>query len=147
MLQPIELGPAPEPEIARDLVRRVLPFAPVVVAAAAVPWGWPGASSAAYALVLVLANFVLAAAIVSWAARISLAALMGAALGGYVVRLALVGFAVWIVKDGGWVEPVALGLTLVIAHLGSLVWELRFVSMSLAHPGLKPAVTPKEPTP
>jgi hypothetical protein len=42
------------------------------------------------------------------------------------------------VQDAGWVEPTALGLTLVVTHLGLLVWELRFVSISLAHPGLRP---------
>ena len=35
-----------------------------------------------------------------------------------------------------------LGITLVASYLGLLFWELRYVSISLAHPGLKP--TPKE---
>jgi hypothetical protein len=47
---------------------------------------------------------------------------------------------VLLVRDAGWVEPLALGLTLVVAHLGLLFWELRYVSISLAHPGLKPGV-------
>jgi hypothetical protein len=50
--------------------------------------------------------------------------------------------AVLLVKDAGWVEPLALGLTLVVAHLGLLFWELRYVSISLAHPGLKPSPLP-----
>src|SRR3546814_12403245 len=74
------------------------------------------------------------------AARISYGALMGAALFGFLIRLALVSAAVLLVRDAGWVEPVALGLTLVVAHLGLLFWELRFVSISLAHPDLKPTL-------
>jgi hypothetical protein len=31
-----------------------------------------------------------------------------------------------------------IGLTLVATHLGLLFWELRFISASLAFPGLKP---------
>jgi hypothetical protein len=112
-----------------------------VLAATAV-WGFDGAASAAYAVAVVLANLGLAAWMLSTAARISYALLMGAALFGFLLRLGLVSAAVLLVKDAGWVEPVALGITLVVAHLGLLVWELRYVSFSLAHPGLRP--TPKE---
>src|SRR3546814_12551459 len=74
------------------------------------------------------------------AARISYGALMGAALFGFLIRLALVSAAVPLVRDAGWVEPVALGLTLVVAHLGLLFWALRFASISLAPPDLKPTL-------
>src|SRR3546814_17047765 len=80
------------------------------------------------------------------AARISYGALMGAALFGFLIRLALVSAAVLLVRDAGWLEPVALGLTLVVAHLGLLFWELRFVSISLAHPDLNPTL-PQPTTP
>ncbi len=33
---------------------------------------------------------------------------------------------------------VPLGLTIIVSHLGLLFWEMRFVSASLAFPGLKP---------
>ena len=39
---------------------------------------------------------------------------------------------------------VALGLTLIVTHLGLLLWELRYVSASLAFPGLKPGAVAKE---
>jgi hypothetical protein len=139
-----DLGQAPEQEIALDIARRALPFAPLVVGLAALGWGWAGAASAAYALGLVVANLLLAATLLAWAGRISLGALMGAALGGYVLRIALVGAAVWFVKDAAWVEPGVLGTTLIVTHLGLLLWELRFVSASLAYPGLAPASPRKE---
>jgi hypothetical protein len=133
-----DLGPAPEPALARDIARRALPFSPLVVAVAGAGWGVAGAASAAYAIAIVVANLLLAAWMLSTAARISYGLLMGAALFGFLVRLALVSGAVLLVRDAGWVEPVVLGITLVVAHLGLLFWELRYVSISLAHPGLHP---------
>lgn len=140
-----DLGPAPEPVLARDIAKRAVMFAPAAAVVCAAIWGGAGATSAAYAMVLVLANFALAAWMLSTAARISYGVLMAAALFGFILRLAMVSAAVLAVRDAGWVEPLALGLTLVIAHLGLLFWELRFVSISLAHPDLKPSpTTPKE---
>lgn len=131
-------GPAPEGDIARDMARRALPAAPAIVAIGAVGWGWDGAISAAYALVLVLANLGLSAALLVRSGRLSLAAMMGAALVGYPIRLGLVFLAVLAVKDTGWFEPWPLGLTIIVAHLGLLFWETRYVSASLAFPGLRP---------
>ena len=135
-----DLGPAPEPVLARDMAKRAVALAPIAVAVCAAIWGFAGAASAAYAVVVVLANLAVAAWMLSTAARISYGVLMGAALFGFLLRLALVSAAVLLVRDAGWVEPLALGLTLVVAHLGLLFWELRYVSISLAHPGLKPGV-------
>nr|MDQ3574388.1 ATP synthase subunit I [Actinomycetota bacterium] len=101
-------------------------------------WGFDGGLSAAYGLAIVLANFALAAALLSWAGRRSVALLMGVALFGYLVRLALVGGAVLAVKDQAWVELVPLTLTILVTHLGLLFWETSRVSASLAFPGLGP---------
>jgi hypothetical protein len=133
-----DLGPAPEPVVARDIAKRSVLLAPVAVLVCAAIWGSDGATSAAYATAIVLANFAVAAWMLSTAAKISYGLLMGAALFGFLLRLGLVSAAVLLVKDAAWVEPMALGLTLVVAHLGLLFWELRYVSISLAHPGLKP---------
>lgn len=137
-----DLGPAPEPGLARDIAKRAVLVAPAVILACGAIWGADGALSAAYATAIIALNFLLAAWMLSTAARISYGLLMGAALFGFLLRLGLVSAAVLLVKDAAWVEPLALGLTLVVAHLGLLFWELRYVSISLAHPGLKP--TPKE---
>lgn len=132
-------GPAPEAEIVRDLARRALPLAPVVVALAALVAGADGALSAALAITLVVANFVAAAASLAWAARVSLALLMGVALGGYVVRISVLFGAVLVLRDLDWVHLPSLGITLIVTHLGLLAWELKYVSATLAHPALKPA--------
>ncbi len=132
-------GPAPEREIALDMVRRGAMAAPALLLIGGIGWGIGGAASAGYAISLVLANFIIAAALLTWTARISLALMMGAALFGYVLRLAIVFAAVILVKDAGWVRMWPLGLSLVITHVGLLFWETRYISASLAFPGLKPS--------
>ncbi len=131
-------GPAVEPQLALDMARRVLPAVPVLVIVSGLVWGWAGAASATFAVVLVLANLAASAAMLAWAARISLPLLMIAALGGFVVRLFLLTAIVIAVKDQPWVDLVPLGLTLIVTHLGLLIWETRHVSASLAFPALKP---------
>ena len=101
-----------------------------------------GALSSTYAIVLVFANFLLAAGLMTWSAKISLGFMMGMVLFGYVGRLALIFLAVYAVKDFWWFEAWPLGLTLIITHLGLLAWETRYVSASLAFPGLKPPANP-----
>lgn len=134
-----DTGPAPEPEIIRDLVGHGLLVAPVVLAVGAMGWGWAGLASTALALGLVLANFAAAAALQAWAARISYGLVAGVALFGFLIRLAIIAAVVLLVADQPWVAPVPLGLTLVVGHLGLLAWESRLVSASLAFPGLEPA--------
>jgi hypothetical protein len=134
----VEATPPVERQVVSDMVRRSLPVLPVLVALAGLGWGADGAASAAYAIGLVLVNFLFSAVLLETAARISLPLLMVAALGGFVVRLAMITAAVLIVKDQSWVAMVPLGITLIVTHLGLLVWESRHISASLAYPALKP---------
>lgn len=138
-LSPVD-GPAVEQEIALDMIKRALPFAPVLMLLGLF-WGWDGAASVGYGIVVVCVNFLLSAVLLSTAARFSLGLFMTAALFGYVVRLGCVAAAILLVKDQAWVELVPLGLTIIVTHLGLLVWESRYVSTSLAFPG----VMPKQP--
>ena len=131
-------GPSPAAQVAFDMVKRGLLISPILIVGGAAIWGTDGAASVAYALAIVLANFALAAALIAWSSRISLALLMAATLFGFLIRLALIFLAVWLVQDAEWVNFVALGLTIIVSHLGLLFWEMRYVSASLAFPGLKP---------
>lgn len=133
-------GPAPVLDVAKDLVRRSTLVAPVAIVLGAVFWQTAGAASVAYGLLIVVANFMLAAWLLAAAGRISFAAMGAAAMFGFLLRLGLIFLAVLLVKDQAWIEMLPLGLTLIIAHLGILFWEMRYVSASLAHPGLKPSV-------
>lgn len=133
-------GKGPEGEIVKDMARRAVYAAPVLILVFGLIWGVNGALSTLFAIGLVLVNFALSAAILSWSARISLGLLMGAALFGFLVRMGLILAAVLLVRNQPWVAMVPLALTIVITHLGLLFWEMRYVSASLAFPGLKPAL-------
>ena len=132
-------GPAPEVGVTKDMVKRGLVAAPVLVAICGVVWGMDGAWSSAYAIALVLVNFGLAAALIAMTARISIGLMMGTILFGYLLRLGLIFLAVFLVKDAAWISLPALGTSIIVTHLGLLIWELKYVAISLAHPGLKPA--------
>jgi hypothetical protein len=131
-------GPSPEVTVSNDMVKRGLMVAPVLIAICGLVWGVDGAWSSAYAIAIVLVNFALAAGIVAVTAKISLRLMMASVLFGYLVRLGLIFLAVYLVKDAGWISLPALGATIIFTHLGLLVWELKYVAMSLAYPGLKP---------
>ena len=131
-------GEAPEVTVSLDMVKRGLYAAPVIVAVCAVFAGLDGVFSSLYGVALVLINFAISAGLVSVTARISLSLMMGAVMFGYVGRLGLIFLAVILVRDASWISLTALGLTIIVTHLGLLVWEMRFVAASLAFPGLKP---------
>jgi hypothetical protein len=138
-----DAGPATEVAVSTDMVKRGLLLAPALIAVCLVIWGLDGALSSAYGIVIVLANFALAARLISYTAPISLGLMMGAILFGYLVRLGLIFAAVWFVQDESWISFPALGATIIVTHLGLLVWELKYVAISLAYPGLKPSEPPR----
>jgi hypothetical protein len=130
-------GPAPEVAVSNDMIKRGLVVAPIIIAVCGVIWGANGAFSSAYAVAIVLLNFALAAVMIASAARISVGLMMAATLFGYLIRLALIFLAVWIVKDASWISLPALGSTIIVTHLGLLFWEMKYVALSLSQPGLK----------
>jgi|TARA_B100000959_G_scaffold145015_1_gene152291 hypothetical protein len=132
------MDPATETAIARDLTRRAIWVAPAFLLVGLLGWGLDGLLSSALALVLVAVNFRLGAAIITRAAQISINALYGSVLGGYVARLALMTAVVLVVKAVGLLATVPFAITLLVTHLGLLAWESRHVAMTLAAPGLKP---------
>jgi hypothetical protein len=142
-------GGEPELEIARDLAKRALWVLPVALGASWLVWRTDGLLSTAYAMAIVVANFLAAAFMNSRAARINAAVLGAVSMFGFLIRLGLVFIAFFLAKDAPWFEVVPFGLTIVTTHLGLLFWEMKFVSASLAFPGLKPTTSPslahKEP--
>jgi hypothetical protein len=129
---------APEREVALDLVRRGLFVAPVIVLVAGLVRGWTGTTSAAVALAIVFANFLIAAALMTRAARSGPTALGAAAAGGYILRMAIVVVALVLLRHQSWIDLPTLGLVIVGTHLGLLLWEMKYLSLSLAAPGLHP---------
>jgi hypothetical protein len=143
------VGGTIERDLVRDMAKKALVGAPILILVFGLIWGVPGALSTAYAVGLVLCNFVLAAALMTWTSKMGPAAMGGAALFGFLLRLGLIFLAVMLVRDAWWVELVPLGITIIVTHLGLLFWEMRYVSASLAYPGLKPrpGASPKESVP
>ncbi|MFM7492717.1 MAG: ATP synthase subunit I [Acidimicrobiaceae bacterium] len=139
-----DTGPAPEAALARDIIKHGLVASPILLTASGAFWGLNGAYSCAYALAIVFGNFGLAAALVAYTARISYAVMMASMMFGYLLRMGLVAVAVFAVRNFDWVEFIPLGITIIVAHLGLLFWEMRYVSLSLAYPGLKPRKQSKD---
>ncbi|HEY3095415.1 MAG TPA: ATP synthase subunit I [Acidimicrobiia bacterium] len=134
----MDAAPAVEKRIAVDLARRGLLIAPAVVLVAGALRGVDGAASAALGLAVCLLNFFAAALTLEWGTRRSGNVLFAVALGGFLFRMVTIVVVMFVAQAlFGWVDIVVLGLTLFVAHLGLLFWELRFVSFSLAAPGLR----------
>ena len=127
-----------ESRIALDIAKKAAIVTPVVVLAIGI-WRGPDAGLAALlALVVVIGNFLLSAAILGWAARTMPHALTGVALMSFLVRLALITAIGAAVKASGLVDWPVFGVTLIVSYMGLLFWELPSISLTLASPGLKP---------
>lgn len=143
--------PTTEPEVDRielkialDLARRAAIVAPVAILALGLWRGLDAAAAVVLALAVVVVNWLIAALTLGWAARNSPNLLMGVALFGFIGRLALitaVGVGIKALDIVDW--PVFCG-TLLVAYAGLLIWELRYVSFSLASPGLRPKASPPD---
>lgn len=117
--------------IAHQLARKGAVVLPIVVIAATIARGWPGALGAALGCGLVVANFYLGAALLTWGARISADTLLGAALFGYLIRMALILVAGFAVKSWGYPDMPAFLYTVLATHLVLLFWEVKSVSATL----------------
>jgi hypothetical protein len=90
--------------------------------------GWTGLWSSALGIGVVVANFLLAGAILSISARISLQAYHAAALIGFVLRLGLFIGAVLLIAVLVDVDRPAFGISAVVSYLVLLVLEAMAVS-------------------
>jgi len=131
-------APDPEVAIARDIFKHAVWALPALLLVTFLVWGIDGAISAAFAAAIVVVNFLFAAYANAHAARISAALLGAVAMFGFLIRLAVVFVAFWLARDASWMKVVPFGLTIVVTHVGLLFWEMKYISASLAYPGLKP---------
>jgi hypothetical protein len=136
---PAASAPNVEREIGFDLVRRGVIVAPVVIVACGALRGWEGVISAGLAVAIVAVNFAIAALIMTRAARsgnpTSIA--IGACV-GYLVRLGVVLAALILLHHQGWIDLPMFGIVLVATHLGLLFWEMKYLSITLGAPALRP---------
>ena len=119
---------AVEQVIARHTVARSIYVAPVLIAIFALVGGWEGAWSSALGVAVVVVNFLVAGAILSVAARISLAVYQAAALVSFVLRLGLMVPAVLLIASLVPIDRPAFGITAVAAYLALLSWEAVAIS-------------------
>ena len=140
-------GPAPgaqgpERAVVLDMARLGLYLGPVFIAIATIFWGPTGLASSLFAFALVSANLALGAYIIERAAAISLNALMGAVLGGFVLRLIVLTAVVLPVRRFSWFDVAPFAITLVGGHLALLSWESHRVSTTLTSPNPASRPTP-----
>jgi predicted Na+-dependent transporter len=114
--------------LARHTVARAIYVAPVLIAIFWVTRGFDGAWSSAIGVVIVLANFLLAGAILSISARISLTVYHAAALIGFFLRLGLMVLTVLLIAELLPIDRIAFGISAVAAYLVLLSWEAVAVS-------------------
>jgi hypothetical protein len=116
----------------RELVRRILPFAPVAVALAfgigSIAGGVDAGASAAIGIVVVSSNLVAQGFSIAWAARISPVAVAAVGLGGFVVRIGIL-FVLLILLDRlAFFSALAFVLAVVPTTIAVLAVEMRLVS-------------------
>lgn len=121
-------APPVELVMARHTVARTAYVGPAMIILFAVIGGWQGAWSAALGVAVVVANFLLAGAMLSISARISLKAYHAAALIGFFLRLGMFVALVLIVSATIPVDRVAFGVTAVVVYLALLVLEAMAMS-------------------
>ena len=121
---------AAEPEL--ELVRRVLPLSLPAIAVVALVAGLVGgtdaAISAGLAVVLVFANFVFFAASLAYAARISLTLLYGVALGGFLVRMAILIVLLLLLEQLAWFSVPAFVAAFVVGTVVLLSVEIKMIA-------------------
>jgi hypothetical protein len=130
--------PTVERDIGLDLVRRAALVAPAILLLAYVWRGVDGLAGAAVALGLVACNFLAGALTLAWASKRGPVVLGAVAVGGFLVRMLVVVGVIVLVEP--YVDLVCLAIVLLVTHLGLLFWETRSLSISLAAPGLRPAL-------
>jgi hypothetical protein len=126
------------------MVRHALIVAPIVILACGLFRGVDGAISAAIGLTLAALNLLAAAWLIGWAAQKSLAFVQGAILGGFLLRLAVLTVIVLALEQLDFIDLPVLVITIAVTHIALLFWETRYVSLTLAAPGLKPGVADRE---
>ena len=126
----LEHGPSIEANMAKATVARAIYVGPTLVLLFGLLRGWDGTWSAALGVALVISNFLLAGAILSISARISLQAYHAATLIGFFLRLGLFVGAVYLVASLVEVDRIAFGISAVVSYFALLTWEAVEISKS-----------------
>lgn len=116
-----------EAAMGRATALRALVVGPVLVAVFWLTRGRGGAAAAAVGVTIVAGNFLLAGALLSLAARRSLAIYHAAAVAGFFVRLGLIMLVMFGVAWVWDVDRLAMAVAVVASYLVLLTWEAMVV--------------------
>jgi len=109
--------------IGKNIAKRSLVVAPILIAIFAITGGWLGAVSAAIGVAIVVANFVVGGYILATAAGVSLSMYHAAALFGFFIRLGLITLTMVLVVSVADIDRVAMGVSAVVSYLVLLSLE------------------------
>lgn len=120
---PVPGSPDLEAAIGASIAKRALWVGPPLVALFWLLQGTKGGLSAALGVAIVVVNFLVSGAVMSRAARHSLAAYHAAALFGFLLRMGLITLTMFAAIRLADVDRVALGVTTVVCYLALLTME------------------------
>lgn len=109
--------------LSRHTAARAVFVGPVLIALFALINGGAGALAATLGVAVVVGNFLVAGALLTISARISLAVYHAAALFGFFLRLGLIMLTMLVVTRLIEIDRMAFGVSAVVAYLVLLTWE------------------------
>lgn len=127
-----------EREIALDLVRHAALLTPLALLVGGLLAGWQGALGVLLGMIVVAGNFLLLAKLIAGTGRLGGSGAAAGAMLGYLTLLVVVTVLAVIVREVPAIDLAAFVLTVGIAHLVLLAWEVPRVGLTLGAPGLKP---------
>lgn len=124
-MRPIDQLELPDVEaiLAFHTVRRGLVIGPLAVTVAWLFRGTTGAIGAAIGVVLIILNLLVSGAVLSIAARISLAAYHAAALFGFLLRLIAITVSMLLIARLFEIDRIAFGIAAIVTYLVLLTLE------------------------
>jgi len=109
--------------IGKNIAKRAVFVAPILMVGFGLFRGWEGAFAAAVGVAIVAGNFVLGGFIMSTAARLSLNLYHAAALFGFIIRLGLITASMLLIAAVTDIDRSAMGISVVVSYLVLLSWE------------------------
>ena len=109
--------------IGKNIAKRAIVVAPVLILIFGIVSGWLGAVSAAVGVAIVVVNFILGGYILAAAAGVSLSLYHAAALFGFFIRLGLITLTMILIVSVTDIDRVAMGVSAVVSYLVLLSLE------------------------
>ncbi len=109
--------------IGRNIAKRAVIVAPLIVIVFAITGGLLAAVSSAVGIAIVVVNFVLGGYILATAAGVSLGMYHAAALFGFFIRLGLITLTMVLIVNMVDIDRVAMGVSVVVSYLVLLSLE------------------------